>query len=164
MNAHADDRSSVTMMETRGPSAAYKLFEQAMSTRKQILCTYNGRPRELCPVILGHSQGQEKALTYQFRGQSAKGLLERLTIGVSTLSPVPTKYTGPCSLPGASFAGTRGRARLRTGSRHRDGLSPFKAASWPVGACRVDIEIDRFRHSLAAGCGCHRHAKVHREY
>ena len=45
-----------------------------MTTRKQILCTYNGRPRELYPVILGHSQGQEKALTYQFGGQSEKGL------------------------------------------------------------------------------------------
>jgi uncharacterized protein (DUF4415 family) len=74
MNAHADDRSSVTMMGTRAPSSAYKLFEQAMTTRKQILCTYNGRPRELCPVILGHSQGQEKALTYQFGGESEKGL------------------------------------------------------------------------------------------
>ena len=74
MNAHADDRSSVKMMGTRAPSSAYKLFEQAMTTRKQILCTYNGRPRELCPVILGHSQGQEKALTYQFGGHSEKGL------------------------------------------------------------------------------------------
>jgi uncharacterized protein (DUF4415 family) len=62
MNAHADDRSSVTMMGTRAPSSAYKLFEQAMTTRKQILCTYNGHRRELCPVILGHSQGQEKEL------------------------------------------------------------------------------------------------------
>jgi hypothetical protein len=56
------------------PSSAYKLFEQAMTGRKQILCTYNGRPRELCPVILGHSQGQEKALTYQFGGDSETGL------------------------------------------------------------------------------------------
>src|SRR5215471_6540040 len=30
--------------------------------------------RELCPVILGHSQEREKALTYQFGGQSNKGL------------------------------------------------------------------------------------------
>ena len=74
MNAHPDDRPSVTMMVTRAPSSAYKLVEEAMTTRKQILCTYNGRPRELCPVILGHSQGQEKALTYQFGGQSEKGL------------------------------------------------------------------------------------------
>ncbi|HEY1261709.1 MAG TPA: hypothetical protein VGF34_20870 [Stellaceae bacterium] len=45
-----------------------------MIERKQILCTYHGRPRELCPIILGHSQGQEKALAYQFGGQSEKGL------------------------------------------------------------------------------------------
>ena len=73
MNAHAGDRSSRTVPQA--PSSAYKAFEQAMITRKQIFCTYNGRPRELCPVILGHSQGKEKALTYQFGGQSEKGLL-----------------------------------------------------------------------------------------
>ncbi len=56
------------------PSAIYRLFAEAMAERKQILCTYNGRRRALCPVILGHSQGQEKALTYQFGGDSAKGL------------------------------------------------------------------------------------------
>jgi hypothetical protein len=50
------------------------LFEQAMIDRKQILCTYKGRRRELCPIVLGHSQGREKALTYQFGGQSNKGL------------------------------------------------------------------------------------------
>jgi hypothetical protein len=50
------------------------LFEEAMTLRKQILCTYHGRLRELCPIILGHSQGREKALTYQFHGQSNKGL------------------------------------------------------------------------------------------
>src|ERR1700749_981262 len=55
-------------------SAVYKLFEQAMISRKQILCTYQRRHRELCPVILGHSQGREKALTFQFGGQSSKGL------------------------------------------------------------------------------------------
>jgi hypothetical protein len=45
-----------------------------MISGKQILCTYKGRDRELCPVILGHSQAREKALTYQFGGQSTKGL------------------------------------------------------------------------------------------
>jgi hypothetical protein len=55
-------------------SANYGLFEQAMKLRKQIVCMYDGRPRELCPIILGHSQGQEKALTYQFGGQSKSGL------------------------------------------------------------------------------------------
>jgi hypothetical protein len=56
------------------PSTNYQLFAQAMAERKQILCTYGGRRRELCPIILGHSQGQEKALTFQFGGDSAKGL------------------------------------------------------------------------------------------
>jgi hypothetical protein len=66
--------SSATMTRTSVPSSAYKLFEEAMPLRKQILCTYQGRFRELCPIILGHSQGREKALTYQFGGQSNKGL------------------------------------------------------------------------------------------
>jgi hypothetical protein len=57
-------------------SLNYTQFEQAMRTRKQIVCMYGGYPRELCPIILGHSQGQgqEKALTYQFGGQSKSGL------------------------------------------------------------------------------------------
>jgi hypothetical protein len=56
------------------PSSKYALFEQAMRRRKQIVCTYDGYRRELCPIILGHSQGQEKALTYQFGGDSRSGL------------------------------------------------------------------------------------------
>jgi hypothetical protein len=55
-------------------SPNYALFERAMALRKQVVCVYGGYPRELCPVILGHSQGQEKALTYQFGGQSKSGL------------------------------------------------------------------------------------------
>jgi hypothetical protein len=56
------------------PSANYDLFEQAMRTRKQIVCLYGGHLRELCPIILGHSQGQEKALSYQLGGTSNSGL------------------------------------------------------------------------------------------
>jgi hypothetical protein len=48
-----------------------------MRSRKQILCMYGGYPRELCPIILGHSQGEEKALTYQFGGRSSSGLPPR---------------------------------------------------------------------------------------
>jgi hypothetical protein len=55
-------------------SASYSLFEQAMRMRKRIVCVYDGHPRELCPIILGHSQGQEKALTYQVGGKSKSGL------------------------------------------------------------------------------------------
>jgi hypothetical protein len=55
-------------------SRVYDLFARAMAERKQILCTYDGYPRELCPVILGHSKGEENALTFQFGGGSSKGL------------------------------------------------------------------------------------------
>ncbi|MBV9198695.1 MAG: hypothetical protein JOY83_02975 [Alphaproteobacteria bacterium] len=55
-------------------SSNYQLFEQAMHLQKQIFCTYDGYPRQLCAIILGHSQEKEKALTYQFGGQSKSGL------------------------------------------------------------------------------------------
>lgn len=45
-----------------------------MIGRKQVLCTYDGYPRELCPVILGHTGDQEMALTFQFGGRSGSGL------------------------------------------------------------------------------------------
>ena len=56
------------------PSSTYALFAQAMAERKQILCRYDGHRRELCPVVLGHSKGQEVALVYQFAGASRSGL------------------------------------------------------------------------------------------
>jgi hypothetical protein len=56
------------------PSSNYRLFEQAMRGRKPIFCVYEGYRRELCPIVLGHSQRQEKVLTYQFGGQSKSGL------------------------------------------------------------------------------------------
>lgn len=56
------------------PSPTYDLFAEAMAGRRQILCLYDGYPRELCPIILGHTKGQEVVLTYQFAGQSKKGL------------------------------------------------------------------------------------------
>jgi len=47
-----------------------------MRAKKQIACSYAGYRRELCPIMLGHSQGQEKALTYQVGGGSRSGLPE----------------------------------------------------------------------------------------
>lgn len=57
------------------PSQTYELFRAAMADRKQIVCTYNGLRREVCAVILGHSRtGEEKALTYQFGGDTSSTL------------------------------------------------------------------------------------------
>jgi hypothetical protein len=54
-------------------SVNYDLFEQAMRERKQVVCMYGGYRRELCPIVLGHSRGQEKTLAYQFGGESSSG-------------------------------------------------------------------------------------------
>jgi hypothetical protein len=58
-------------------SQTYELFRQAMAERKQVVCTYQGFRREVCPVILGLTGGREKALTFQFAGGSSKPLPPR---------------------------------------------------------------------------------------
>jgi hypothetical protein len=55
------------------PSRTYELFAEAMRERRPIMCMYGGHPRAICPVILGHSNGHEKALTWQFDGSSSDG-------------------------------------------------------------------------------------------
>ena len=56
------------------PSPAYELFLTAMRCRRQVVCTYRGKRRELCPIVLGHSGGVEKVLTFQFAGESGSSL------------------------------------------------------------------------------------------
>jgi hypothetical protein len=57
------------------PSRAYGLFARAIAGRMQVVCSYDGYRRELCPHILGHTrQGDEVVLSYQFGGQSRRGL------------------------------------------------------------------------------------------
>jgi putative transcriptional regulator len=77
-----------TIAEPPVPSPTYLLFAQAIVEGKQILCTYHGLPRELCPIILGHSQGEEKALTYQFGGQSKSGLPDWKCLSLAKVSDV----------------------------------------------------------------------------
>jgi hypothetical protein len=55
-------------------SRTYALFARAIAERKQVLCRYDGFPRALCPIILGHSKGEEVALVYQFAGGSKSSL------------------------------------------------------------------------------------------
>jgi hypothetical protein len=45
-----------------------------MQERKRILCIYEGFARAVCPIILGHTNGQERVLAYQFDGGSRGGL------------------------------------------------------------------------------------------
>jgi hypothetical protein len=54
------------------PSATYALFRNAISAEKQVVCSYDGRTRELCPHIIGTNRsGEEVVLAWQFAGQSS---------------------------------------------------------------------------------------------
>jgi hypothetical protein len=55
-------------------SRNYELFREALLNGKQVVCRYKGFRRELCPVIIGHSDGKEKVLAYQFAGDSSSRL------------------------------------------------------------------------------------------
>jgi len=55
-------------------SATYNLFRNAILGEQQVICTYEGRHRELCPHIIGTKDGREQALLYQFAGESSSGL------------------------------------------------------------------------------------------
>jgi hypothetical protein len=55
------------------PSRIYELFAASMAARKPIVCMYQGHPRAICPIILGHTHGAEKALTWQVEGSGSKG-------------------------------------------------------------------------------------------
>ena len=55
------------------PSVTYRLFQEAMAGRRPLTCLYDGKRREICPVILGHTEGEEKALVYQSGGESSQG-------------------------------------------------------------------------------------------
>jgi predicted DNA-binding transcriptional regulator YafY len=55
-------------------SRTYQLFRQAVLNKQQVTCTYQNLRRELCPHALGYTDGREQALSFQFAGQSSKGL------------------------------------------------------------------------------------------
>jgi hypothetical protein len=54
------------------PSATYTLFHKAILAQQQVVCTYNGRTRELCPHIIGtNKSGEGVVLAWQFAGESS---------------------------------------------------------------------------------------------
>jgi len=53
------------------PSADYQLIRRAIESEQQITCTYQGRYRELCPHIIGWTDGAERLLAWQFGGQTS---------------------------------------------------------------------------------------------
>ena len=54
------------------PSEAYRLIYRALRRREQLTFSYQGLPRECCPVILGYAaDGREVLLACQFAGTTS---------------------------------------------------------------------------------------------
>lgn len=51
----------------------YNLLRHAILNKQQVIATYNGYYREMCPHALGTKNGKEHCLFYQFGGQSSSG-------------------------------------------------------------------------------------------
>ena len=55
-------------------SEIYELLRLAAARRGAVSAIYDGRPRLLCPHVLGRKSGRLHALFYQFGGGSNSGL------------------------------------------------------------------------------------------
>ena len=57
------------------PSTAYRIIWKAIRARKQIVCSYKDRPREVFPHILGYkASGEEAVFVFQVGGESSQPL------------------------------------------------------------------------------------------
>jgi hypothetical protein len=55
-------------------SDTYAIVRQAILDKRQIVATYHGHRREMCPHVIGTKNGREQALFFQFAGSSRSGL------------------------------------------------------------------------------------------
>ncbi len=55
-------------------SASFKMIFEAIRDKAVVECTYRGYVRQCCPHAIGHSDGVERVLMYQFAGGSSTGL------------------------------------------------------------------------------------------
>jgi hypothetical protein len=54
--------------------STYELIRQAILEKKQIVATYKGLRREMCPHVLGTKEGRPQAHFFQFGGESSSPL------------------------------------------------------------------------------------------
>ncbi|MGD9737774.1 MAG: hypothetical protein AB7O56_12705 [Bauldia sp.] len=97
-------------------SETYQLFAEAMRRGRLVACRYDGHDRVLAPVILGHTDGEEKALTFQVGGTSGSSLAHN---------------RWRCVFLGKVSAAVLRDGEWRTGDRH----------SAPQG-CVKDVDLD----------------------
>jgi hypothetical protein len=69
------------------PSAIYHLFRSAILAEQQVVCSYEGRRRELCPHIIGtNKRGEEVVLAWQFAGESSGTLPQWRCLSLTKVS------------------------------------------------------------------------------
>jgi hypothetical protein len=69
------------------PSSTYTLFRNAILAEQQVVCIYDGRPRELCPHIIGtNKDGEEAVLAWQFGGESSGKLPQWRCLKIANVS------------------------------------------------------------------------------
>jgi hypothetical protein len=100
------------------PSPIYNLFRNAILAEQQVVCSYDGRPRELCPHIIGTNKyGEEVVLAWQFAGESSSRLPQWRCLKLAHVKD----------------------ARARAGRRHEGGS--HKTAQTCVTAIDLDINV-----------------------
>eukprot|EP01013_Petalomonas_cantuscygni_P016208 TRINITY_DN33174_c0_g1_i1.p1 TRINITY_DN33174_c0_g1~~TRINITY_DN33174_c0_g1_i1.p1 ORF type:complete len:102 (-),score=13.14 TRINITY_DN33174_c0_g1_i1:255-560(-) len=52
----------------------YGEIRDAVAAKRAIRVVFKGHERDVCPHVIGHKNGHEKVLTYQFAGYSSSGL------------------------------------------------------------------------------------------
>jgi hypothetical protein len=52
----------------------YSVVRQAIVDKAQIVASYRGHRREMCPHVIGVKDGRRQALFFQFAGSSSSGL------------------------------------------------------------------------------------------
>lgn len=77
------------------PSRSYALFRNAILAEQQVICTYEGRRRELCPHVLGtNKRGEEAVLAWQFAGESSGNLPQWRCLRLADVRNARSRY-GP---------------------------------------------------------------------
>jgi hypothetical protein len=92
---HSARRKKVTRKQKEseivrsGHSEAFALLGEAILKRKPVRLTYHGVRREVCPHIISHTNGAERALVFQFVG--------------STRSPAGRRVALPAAVPSERY-------------------------------------------------------------
>ena len=101
------------------PSAVHAVFLEAMRERRPVACTYQGHWREICPIMLGRTGLEEKALVFQFGGTTSDG-------------PIPPPGNWKCFKLGEVRDAVLIEGRWHSGSEHSGAQHCMKMVEYDV--------------------------------